>query len=132
MYYTPKPFLGGDANAYLMQEVQAIAQAAQDAIDVVRMNVLNAAPRKPRSGDIAVSDGSNWSAGDGTGLFMYVSSAWKPVATPAGYLPLTEMTAPSAAPTNSVRIYAEDNGAGKTRLMAKFATGAAQQLAIEP
>jgi hypothetical protein len=41
-------------------------------------------------------------------------------------------TAPTAPATNSVRIYAEDNGAGKTRLMARFATGAAQQIAIEP
>ena len=42
------------------------------------------------------------------------------------------MTAPSAPATNSVRIYAEDNGAGKTRLMALFATGSAVQIAIEP
>jgi hypothetical protein len=43
-----------------------------------------------------------------------------------------EMTAPAAPATNGVRIYAEDNGSGKTRLMAIFATGAAQQIAIEP
>ena len=43
-----------------------------------------------------------------------------------------EMTAPSAPSANSVRIYAEDDGAGKTRLMALFATGVAQQIAIEP
>lgn len=48
------------------------------------------------------------------------------------YSQLTEMTAPAAPATNSVRIYAEDNGAGKTRLMALFATGAAQQISIEP
>ena len=48
------------------------------------------------------------------------------------YHQMTEMTAPSAPATNSLRIYAEDNGSGKTRLMALFATGAAQQLAIEP
>lgn len=47
-------------------------------------------------------------------------------------LQLIEQTAPSAGATNSVRVYAEDNGAGKTRLMAIFATGAAQQIAIEP
>ena len=49
------------------------------------------------------------------------------------YIETKEMTTPPAAPaTNAVRIYAEDNGAGKTRLMALFATGAAQQIAIEP
>jgi hypothetical protein len=45
---------------------------------------------------------------------------------------LIEMTAPSAPSANRVRFYAEDNGSGKTRLMALFATGAAQQVAIEP
>lgn len=49
-----------------------------------------------------------------------------------GYLEVVESTAPAAPATNNVRIYAEDNGGGKTRLMAKFATGAAVQIAIEP
>jgi len=48
------------------------------------------------------------------------------------YMQIYEMTAPAAPAANSVRIYAEDNGAGKTRIMALFATGAAQQIAIEP
>ena len=33
---------------------------------------------------------------------------------------------------NAVQIYAEDNGAGKTRLLVRFGTGAVQQLSIEP
>ena len=49
------------------------------------------------------------------------------------YAEMNEMAAAPAAPAaNQVRIYAEDNGSGKTRLMARFATGAAQQIAIEP
>ena len=43
----------------------------------------------------------------------------------------TEQTAPTGA-ANKARIYTEDNGAGKTRLMVIFGSGAAQQLAIEP
>lgn len=49
-----------------------------------------------------------------------------------GALNFTEQTAPSAPSANQVVIYAEDNGSGKTRLMARFNTGAAQQIAIEP
>lgn len=49
-----------------------------------------------------------------------------------GAVQLTEMTAPSAGAANTARIFCEDNGAGKTRLMVQFATGAAQQIAIEP
>ena len=48
------------------------------------------------------------------------------------FLQMTEQTAPAAPAANNVRIYAEDDGAGKTRLMARFATGAAVQIAIEP
>jgi hypothetical protein len=44
----------------------------------------------------------------------------------------SEMTAPAAPAANGYRIYGEDNGSGKTRLMAIFASGAAQQIAIEP
>ena len=53
-------------------------------------------------------------------------------ATTGGALSFIEQTAPAAPATNGVYIYAEDNGSGKTRLMALFATGAAQQIAIEP
>lgn len=48
------------------------------------------------------------------------------------YMQVFETTAPAAPAANNVRIYAEDDGAGKTRLMARFATGAAVQIAIEP
>lgn len=43
-----------------------------------------------------------------------------------------EQTAPAAPSADGVYVYAEDNGSGKTRLMARFASGAAQQIAIEP
>lgn len=52
--------------------------------------------------------------------------------TGGGALQFTEMTAPAAPSADNVCIYAEDNGSGKTRLMARFNTGAAVQLAIEP
>ncbi len=52
--------------------------------------------------------------------------------TNAAYIAGSEMTAPAAPAANGYRIYAEDNGSGKTRLMVIFATGAAQQIAIEP
>lgn len=44
----------------------------------------------------------------------------------------SEMTAPAAPAANKGRVYFEDNGAGKTKLMVIFASGAAQQIAIEP
>lgn len=48
------------------------------------------------------------------------------------YIAGTEITAPAAPAANGYRLFAQDNGAGKTQLMVLFATGAAQQLAIQP
>lgn len=49
----------------------------------------------------------------------------------AHFLQMTEMTAPTGS-SNIAKIYAQDNGAGKTQLMVIFGTGVAQQIAIEP
>lgn len=50
-----------------------------------------------------------------------------------GYIQLTEAGAAPASPgANQTRIYAVDDGGGKTDLNALFATGAAQPLAGEP
>jgi hypothetical protein len=48
------------------------------------------------------------------------------------YVEMTEMTAPAAGPVNTCRLFTQDNGGGKTQLMAIFNTGAAQQVAIQP
>lgn len=45
---------------------------------------------------------------------------------------LSEQATAPAAQANKAIIYAEDNGSGKTRLMVKFPTGSAVQLAIQP
>lgn len=53
--------------------------------------------------------------------------------TEKGGLVLKEASSSPAAPgSNKGVLYLEDNGSGKTRLMIRFATGAAQQVAIEP
>lgn len=55
------------------------------------------------------------------------------LATNGGHFKLTEMASPPAVGTgNAVLLYAEDNGAGKTKLMAKFPTGSAVQISVEP
>jgi len=44
----------------------------------------------------------------------------------------TEMSAPAAGAANTARVFAVDNGSGKTVLKVQFATGAAQTIATEP
>lgn len=51
--------------------------------------------------------------------------------TGGGTIEFTEVTAPGIGAVNTARLYAEDNGAGKTKLMVQFNTGAAIQIAIE-
>jgi hypothetical protein len=67
----------------------------------------------------------------GVGLGAGVAPATK-LDIGAGAITLLEMTAPGAGAANTARIYAVDNGSGKTQLMVIFASGAAQQIAIEP
>lgn len=69
-----------------------------------------------------------------TGLDRIVAGIVKPTdgSTGNGCFELGEMTAPAAPAANEVRLYAVDNGAGKTQLMALFSSGAAQQVAIQP
>lgn len=71
-----------------------------------------------------VSDAFQVYASDGTTKLFNVG--------PTGYIETIEQTAPAAPAANGVRIYAQDNGAGKTQLMALFSSGAAQQIAIQP
>lgn len=78
--------------------------------------------------------------GHSTGIFFGdadqfpIWGSWQPdgLHLDQGQIQMVEITAPGAGAANSVRIYAEDNGSGKTRLMAIFASGASQQLAIQP
>lgn len=48
------------------------------------------------------------------------------------FIQAVEMTAPSAPAANGVRLFARDNGSGKTQWCALFATGAVQVIATEP
>lgn len=64
--------------------------------------------------------------------FSFDAGSTFPTIIASTYTEMTEVTAPSAPAANKVRIYADDNGAGKTRVMALFASGAAQVMAIQP
>ena len=49
-----------------------------------------------------------------------------------GFIRMQEITAPTAPVTDKLKLYAVDNGSGKTQLAVRFATGAVQVLATEP
>lgn len=86
------------------------------------------------SGRFSWASGANANSGQDTSLVRVAAGivGVRDGSTGGGAVSLIEQTAPSAPAANGVYIYAEDNGSGKTRLMALFASGAAQQIAIEP
>lgn len=61
------------------------------------------------------------------------TTATSQIATGARHIEMLELASDAAAgATNSARIYARDNGSGKTQIVVRFATGAIQVLATEP
>lgn len=81
---------------------------------------------KSAAGDLLLQNVSGGNVGIGVG----VASTRLDIG--AGAIEGDEMTDPGAGAANTYRLFAEDNGAGKTRLMVRFASGAAQQIAIQP
>ena len=61
-----------------------------------------------------------------------VTNATDQVQVSARHFELEEMTEPTAPAANRGRLYLKDNGAGKTQLCVRFATGAVQVVATEP
>lgn len=100
--------------------------------NVVEINQLGIGVNS--AGYFAFSSTTNSGAGKDAGIKRTIAGVVGVTngSTGGGALGLIEMTSPAAPATNGVYIFAEDNGGGKTRLMARFATGATQQIAIEP
>ena len=75
-------------------------------------------------------------ASDTDQTFVGGAGAWREVGrvagTSQGAVQFTEITAPAAPAANGARLYAVDNGAGKTLLVVRFASGSAQTIATEP
>lgn len=85
------------------------------------------------SGALQVVGGAGIGGAVFAGGNMTTGAALRSTSSSSGYLELTEQASAPAAPSaNGVRLYIRDNGSGKTVLFARFASGAEQQLAIEP
>ena len=80
MSYEPENFPAGDLDPavadFLFQEFHKIAVAFLG-VDNVLLQELNVEPSKPRAGQIALADGTNWDPGQGAGFYGFRNSAWK-------------------------------------------------------
>ena len=74
---SPVPDNAEDIPAYLRQEFSRMSRIINNIADG-HFDVSNAAPDKPRTGDIRYADGSNWNPGStGEGVYIYLSTgAW--------------------------------------------------------
>lgn len=70
-----------------------------------------------------------YDVGGASNMARNVYSRWNHV---QDYVAITSEAGAPAGIANGVRIFCQDDGSGKTQLMAIFGSGAAQQLAIEP
>jgi len=74
-------------------------------------------------------------SGDAFTFYSFAASSSTPVGrltVQDGFVEIYEITAPAAGAANTARIFAVDNGAGKTVLKVIFSSGAAQVLATQP
>lgn len=81
---------------------------------------------------LVVRGGATPGSGGNLAAFQNSSSTVLLSITATGAMDMVEQTAPAAPAANTARLYAVDNGAGKTQLVVVFPTGAAQVLATEP
>src|SRR5689334_21421702 len=78
--YRPRPLPAGVDPAlagWLNDELKGMVEAAARN-NRVGYNEQNVTPTKPRTGDTAFADGTNWNPGLGKGLYTFDGSSWIP------------------------------------------------------
>lgn len=78
MSYTPSdvPTSAEALPSFLAFEHQSIARAFTSQQPYVYIQTLNVAPTKPKEGQIAKADGTNWNPGSGAGVYVYQAGVW--------------------------------------------------------
>jgi hypothetical protein len=62
------------------RELQRVSDTLADPdFDQVTLTELNAAPPRPRNGQLVYADGTNWDPGSGRGPYGYFAGAWVPM-----------------------------------------------------
>lgn len=76
-FYTPgvAPSDPEPLHRFIEDELRKIA-AAIALLAAGHLDKTNAAPTKPREGDIRLADGAQWNPGSGAGVYAYYGAAW--------------------------------------------------------
>ncbi len=116
--------LGGalDVNSQSLDNVANIQSAAAANLDFYQKGVL----------DLRLNS-ANAAAAQVARLLIQSGVDVARIQVSQAYFELLELAAdPAAGAINSARLYARDNGGGKTQIVARFASGAVQVVATEP
>ncbi len=71
-------------------------------VDAGKIPALSVEPTKPREGDVAIADGTNWDPGAGQGVYTYYNGTWNKNQEAGDYQPLDDdLTAIAALSTQS-------------------------------
>ena len=65
-----------DVIEWAKQEFETVARNLQEH-DITALKPLHVAPTKPREGNIAFADGTDWNPGSGRGIYEYRGGAWQ-------------------------------------------------------
>lgn len=57
---------------YIYKELRRL----EEELKTVQLPELSVAPTKPRTGMVALADGTNWNPGAGAGFYGYYGGAW--------------------------------------------------------
>jgi len=72
----PLPERVEDLGVYVVTELNRLGNILLNQ-SLLRLEQTNTAPSKPRIGDIRYSDGTNWNAGSGEGIYFYnAAGSW--------------------------------------------------------
>lgn len=73
----PPPVDQKQLGAWLFGELRRLAEILNQQQERVRLAELNAAPAKPRDGDLVYADGTNFNpTGGGEGVYARVGGSW--------------------------------------------------------
>lgn len=74
---TPPPTDPAMLSSYLRDELQKLQEELGQGVERQQFIVLHAAPNRPREGDMANADGTDWAPTTLGGLHYYNGSTWK-------------------------------------------------------
>lgn len=73
----PPPADAKQLGAWMFNELRRLSEVLNTQTDRLRLAELNAAPAKPRDGDLVYADGTNFNpTGGGEGVYARVGGSW--------------------------------------------------------